>query len=87
METNPEAAAAAALEFAIRAVAELMFDADEVITDAVLILGSQKIDDDGDRVGRVGNFPRYGSQPSYITAGLLTEAIDLLHNPSHRDED
>lgn len=81
------AAAAAALENAIRAVAELMFDDNEVIVDAVLILGAQRIDDDGDRIGRVGNFPRHGSQPTYITAGLLNQAMDLVNNPSHRSAD
>jgi len=79
--------AVTALETAIGAVARLMFDDDEVVTDAVLVLGAQRIDDDGDRIGRVGNFPRHGSQPPYITAGLLTEAIDLLHNPNRRSDD
>ncbi|WP_052956745.1 hypothetical protein [Mycolicibacter heraklionensis] len=77
-----KAESVAALEAAIEAVAALMFDDDEVVTDAVLVLGAQRIDDAGDRIGRIGNFPRHGPQPPYITAGLLVGAIDLMKSPN-----
>lgn len=48
---------------------------EDVPTDAVLLIGSQNYYDDGDRVGCVTLCPRSGSQPAYITAGLLQMAL------------
>lgn len=67
-----------AIEDAIAAVVKLMADSDEIATDAVLILGVQRIDDDGDRDGRVISFPRHGCQPPYITLGLIDSARNLI---------
>ncbi|MDO3335141.1 DUF7213 family protein [Mycobacteroides abscessus] len=59
----------------------LCADSDEptsIPTDYVLVVGAQLIDDDGDRVGGVSYFPKGGSQPPYITAGLLEVARAML---------
>lgn len=56
-------------------------DGDEpllVPTDYVLLTGLQGVDDDGDRVGGVNIFPKGGSQPAYITRGLVATAQDWL---------
>lgn len=79
------AEACQALEEAIRAIAEHTLDNDDIVTDAVIILGAQYIDDDGDRLGRVITFPRNGSQPPYITLGLLDAAQNLIRN-AEREE-
>lgn len=78
MSTRPEACKA--LEDAVAAIAEYVLDGDEVVTDAVIILGAQNINEDGDRGGRVLVFPRHGSQPPYITIGLLDAACQLVLN-------
>lgn len=75
------AAACAALEEAITALAGYCCDPDDMVTDAVLVLGAQYIDDDGDRLGRVIVFPRHGSQPPYISVGLLESARHLIEQP------
>lgn len=49
----------------------------DVPTDAVLLIGSQYFDG-GDRQGVVTICPRNGSQPSYITAGLLAMATSRV---------
>lgn len=67
----------AALEHAAQQCASHCLDDDEVMTDAVLVIGAQSIDDDGDRIGRVVVFGRGGSQPPYITVGLLEYARRL----------
>jgi hypothetical protein len=51
-------------------------DYPETVTDAVLIVGTQWIDNNGNRSGRVFVFPHNGSAPPYITKGLLQEALD-----------
>jgi hypothetical protein len=53
---------------------------DDVATDAVLVIGSQSFDEDGDRTGCVTICPRGGSQPAYITAGLLAMATVRVTN-------
>jgi len=47
-------------------------------TDYVLIVGAQAIDNDGDRVGYITVYPQNGSQPSYITTGLVAQAEGFL---------
>lgn len=51
-----------------------------VPVDYVLLIGGQWIDSDGDRHGGVGCYPRDGSQPHYITAGLLADALAKLQS-------
>lgn len=50
----------------------------EVATDAVLLIGSQYFNDEGDRSGCVTICPRGGWQPGYITAGLLAMATPIV---------
>lgn len=50
-------------------------DSPEALTDWVIVTGSQFYDEDGDRAGAVTILPRDGSQPAYITVGLLREAL------------
>lgn len=77
----------AALEAAIAAFNA--YDGQEhgyVTVDAVLIVGAQKIDDDGDRVGSVGYYPRHGCQPSYVTGGLIDAAKAYVQRNMLGDE-
>lgn len=60
-------------------------EGDAVPVDAVLIIGYQAIDDDGDRTGRMLICPRSGSQPLYITKGLITQALDTLRHTETQD--
>jgi hypothetical protein len=69
-----------ALEDALRRFAADQLDGDEVVTDAVLIIGAQHIDDAGDRCGRVFAVPYHGSQPYYITLGLIDAARSMIKN-------
>lgn len=71
----------AALEVAIDLLARLDNDSGEVPVDAVLIIGSQYICDDGDRSGYVTIHPHSGWAPPYITAGLLTMALSRVTAP------
>ncbi|QSM04895.1 Uncharacterised protein [Mycobacteroides abscessus subsp. bolletii] len=69
------------LEDVVNEIHRLCADSDEptsIPTDYVLVVGAQLIDDDGDRVGGVSYFPKGGSQPPYITAGLLEVARAML---------
>jgi hypothetical protein len=76
--TNTERADThAALEAAIDQYAKYWTEG-EVVTDAVLIIAAQHVDDDGDRCGRVFLFPRNGYQPEYITKGLLITSLDMM---------
>lgn len=52
-----------------------------VAVDAVLLIGTQWIDEDGDRCGATNVLPRHGWQPGYITAGLLTTAHARVVEP------
>jgi hypothetical protein len=69
-----------AFEDTLRHFAVDRLDNDEVITDAVLIIGVQHFDDDGDRCGRVFALPYHGSQPYYITLGLIAAAQQMIGN-------
>lgn len=51
-----------------------------VPVDYVLVIGCQWITGDGDRRGGVGCYPKDGSQPPYITAGLLADAQAMRYN-------
>jgi hypothetical protein len=79
MSTEQEQDAWAALDAAIEACHAITQDDRDVAVDAVLVIGCQTIDNDGDRIGNVEVFPRRGSQPSYVTRGLLEEATTLIH--------
>lgn len=72
-------AAATALEAAIAAAADLACDDGQIAVDAVLVVGIQQIDDDGDRIGGVMIYPRHGCQPTYLTLGLLDAARRLVN--------
>ncbi len=79
-----------AFEDTLRHFAADRLDTDEVITDAVLIIGAQYIDDEGDRCGRVFALPYHGSQPYYITLGLIASArgmIESTFTAGHSDDD
>lgn len=84
MTDTKRADACAAVESAITTLIQYCCDADDIVTDAVLVLGAQYIDDDGDGLGRVIVFPRYGSQPPYITLGLLGEAGRLIRRANDK---
>lgn len=79
-DTAPaRAKARQALEDAIEAylgmIQEECEDCDDIVpVDAVLIVGSQWIDSDGDRGGGISVLPRHGSQPYYSTLGLIEAA-------------
>ncbi|SHX92338.1 Uncharacterised protein [Mycobacteroides abscessus subsp. bolletii] len=51
-----------------------------VPVDYVLLIGGQWITSDGDRRGGVACYPKDGSQPRYITAGLLADAQAMHYN-------
>ena len=78
------------LDEAIAALAQWYVDEDGenwIPTDAVLVIGSQQYDEDGDRVGSIRVFPRNGCQPTYITAGLLDSAKTFLYNATSPSSD
>lgn len=58
---------------------------DVVAVDAVLIIGTQWIDDDGDRAGGVSALPRHGSQPYYTTLGLVESLRQMLIDKATSD--
>ncbi|TDO18148.1 hypothetical protein EV580_1330 [Mycobacterium sp. BK086] len=53
-------------------------DPPAIPTDYVLVVGSMYIDSDGDRCGITSHFPKDGSQPVYVTDGLLSQALAHL---------
>ena len=59
----------------------------DVPVDAVLLVGVQRVDDEGDRIGYVEVYPRAGSQPAYITRGLIDEGRKLLDQISDNASD
>jgi uncharacterized protein YicC (UPF0701 family) len=64
----------AALEAAIEKLSAMRHDEGEVVCDAVLLLGVQYIDEDGDRAGYVDILPRHVVRRLPTTAGLLEMA-------------
>lgn len=79
-----------ALEDAILKVNAMLIAADDedgedvpemMAVDAVLLIGSQWIDEEGDRCGVVNIIPRHGWQPGYVTAGLLATAQARVTDP------
>lgn len=72
------------LDEAIAALHELFLSEEDnpesrdIAVDAVLLIGSQSYDEDGDRTGCVTICPRGGYQPGYITAGLLAMATAVV---------
>jgi hypothetical protein len=78
-DESKRAAAFQAFEVAIAQLSDYIAETpgEMLSVDAVLIIGVQSYDDEGDRVGGVNIFPRHGCQPVYITTGLL-EAAKLL---------
>jgi hypothetical protein len=74
------------LDAAIQKLVSELGNQHETVTDAALIIGTQWIDDDGDRTGRVMVLPRWGSQPAYITLGLLHSATSLIDEAGQIDE-
>ena len=86
MAETPELKAAyEELDLVVRKLVALAWPPEEddhpsTVTDWVVVVGQQFYDDDGDRVGAVGLFPREGSQPSYITEGLLSSALNNQQN-------
>lgn len=55
-----------------RAAAEQGF----VATDAVLVVGLVNITESGQRVGGVGIYTPEGGSPTFVSKGLLMEALD-----------
>ena len=63
------------------AIDTLMASAQEkgyAVLDAVLVVGVQKLDENGQRCGGVGVFMKDGYGPVYTAKGLLTDALDEL---------
>jgi hypothetical protein len=52
-----------------------------------LLVGTQRIDDAGDRVGSAMVFPRWGSQATYITQGLLHARQRLINEVTIEDDE
>lgn len=74
-------AAYAKLDEAIEELSAVFCEVDgEIAVDAVLIVGAQSVDEDGDRVGGVTIFPRHGCQPLYITSGLISHGLAVLRS-------
>lgn len=84
MDSAARSDAHASLESTIERYAKYGLEPDEVVTDAVLLLAAQHVDEDGDRCGRVFVFPRHGYQPIYITKGMLTDALDMIRHAQER---
>ena len=60
-------------------------DPPAVPTAYVLVVGAMWVDSDGDQGGGVGLFPKDGSQPAYITTGLLHTAAASIDKASRHD--
>lgn len=86
---HEEREAFALLDGAIDALVAIARDPDSdpnnVLVDAVLIVGVQTVDGDGDRIGYVEVYPRAGAQPA-STRGLIGEAGKLLDQAIDRGD-
>lgn len=81
---HEEREAFALLDDAIDALLATASHPDHAPTDAVLIVGVQRVDGEGARVRHVEVFPRAGAQPADIR-GLIGEAGTLLDDAEHDD--
>lgn len=61
-------------------------DPNDVPFDAVLIVGVQRVDDNGSRIGHVELFPRAGSQPASVRR-LIGQAGQLLELAAADNDD
>jgi hypothetical protein len=92
VQGNEWRAAYAKLDEAVHELHRLMECANEIPakrrampTDYVLVVGSMYLDSDSGRCGVVTYFPKDGTQPSYITIGLLTSTAQAIAAQQIRD--
>ena len=77
-EVDSRRAAYRALDHAIELLTDGAAPDGHLVTDAVLVVGCQSINDHGQRVGSIGVFLKDGCQPMWISRALLAEGLDTL---------